>query len=666
MKLVNFLSSFCILLITHFVYSSTFYQLENTCSDNANKYTKQVVIGANHFTPLDICRDFENLIKTEEASLPAATEAQAPCVECPTKEEPKYSLNFGDRSFSMTRAVADYMAHIYIKYFMGTSEKNNESSQQLAKQPEGNSEANVVNDINSTNEEVSADTEVDDTPGQKLIQFCQTQEKSEDIADICFFSGMLRTHHIPMKHYHCNNKNDIDPPEPKNPKEGRPCFTEDYVKMTAQAFNEVADCFNLSTKEKYDFFATFNHESAFNLNAKSGTGARCYGQITFGTYKSMRKYISPNGKKYHSGYHDIYVKAKDRCPNLEEKLVHPKNKEEPKSAPLSCSLTQDPYSCFFYSMYNIKRHILALELNYNEEPSFSDTGKKSIENIEEDFLVDQKLEEEKRFIGHNDIVTVEGVATDSTTGEIISNGTWTLTNDSEAYDIFHERHSYNKDDLTIKKLKLFNPEELKIHFAHTAHNGGHTYAKAKFVNFMENLKTEIASAQNCSTTCNYSTEQKCERNSACDFIITMSVKDNKNNKWSALDAYSSEDVRFKKCDGTKYTCRRIKEECKRNNICDYRQKLFSKKISEKDEENFLLNKQVLQSEFKKYSGRHFGNLEAMEFMAQIDKHMDDLVDTNEITENLNKFRRSMSEEEKSQFIEDVKNQCTFESKQAVQ
>ena len=663
MKPVNFLSSCCILLITHFAYSSTFYQLENTCSDSANKYTKQVVIGANNFTPLDICRDFENLIKTEETSLSAATEAQAPCVECPTKEEPKYSLNFGDRSFSMTRAVADYMAHIYIKYFMDASEKNNESPQQLAKQSEGNSEANVVNDTNSTSEEVFTDTKVDDTPGQKLIQFCQTQEKSEDIADICFFSGMLRSHHIPMKHYDCNNKNDDPPPEPKNAEEGRPCFTEDYVKMTAQAFNEVADCFNLSTKEKYDFFATFNHEAAFNLNAKSETGARCYGQITFGTYNSMRQYISPKyDKDHHSGYHDIYVKAKDRCPNLEEKLVHPKNKEEPESAPLSCSLTQDPYSCFFYSIYNIKMHMFALESNYNEEPSLSDTGKKSIENIEEDFLVDQKLE--KTFIGHNDIVTVEGVATDSTTGEIISNGTWTLTNDSEAYDIFHERHSYNKDDLTIKKLKLFNPEELKTHFVHTAHNGGHTYAKDKFVKFMENLKAEIASVQNCSTTCNYSTEQKCERNSACDFIITMSIKNNKTNEWSVLDAYSSEDVRFKKCDGTKYTCRRINKECEKNNICDYRQRLFNNSLRSNDS---LLTRQELQSEFKKYSSSQFKNSEeAMEFMAKADEHMDALVDTKEITENLNEFRLGMSEEEKSQFIEDVKNQCTFEGKQAVQ
>ena len=202
MKLVNFLSSCCILLTTHFVYSSTFYQSENTCSDSANKYTKQVVIGANNFIPLDVCKNFENLIKTEEASLPAATEAQAPCVECPTKEEPKDSLNFGD-SFSMTGMIASYMAHIYKKHFMDASEKNNEPPQQLAKPSEGNSEANVVNDTSPTNEEVFTDTEVDDTPGQKLIQFCQTQEKSESIADICFFSGMLRSHHIQMKHYHC-------------------------------------------------------------------------------------------------------------------------------------------------------------------------------------------------------------------------------------------------------------------------------------------------------------------------------------------------------------------------------------------------------------------------------------------------------------------------------
>ena len=167
-------------------------------------------------------------------------------------------------------------------------------------------------------------------------------------------------------------------------------------------------------------------------------------------------------KIHHSGYHNIYAKAKDRCPNLEEKLIHPKNKEEPKSAPLSCSLTQDPYSCFFYSMYNIKRHMLALESNYNDEPSLSDTGKIYIENIEEDFFIEQKFK--KKFIGYNDIVTVEGVATDSVTGKIPIDEIWILVNDTDAYNIFHKKLSYNKDNLTVKKLKLFNPTELKKHF----------------------------------------------------------------------------------------------------------------------------------------------------------------------------------------------------------
>ncbi len=664
MKLVNFLSSCCILLTTHFVYSSTFYQSENTCSDSANKYTKQVVIGANNFIPLDVCKNFENLIKTEEASLPAATEAQAPCVECPTKEEPKDSLNFGD-SFSMTGMIASYMAHIYKKHFMDASEKNNEPPQQLAKPSEGNSEANVVNDTSPTNEEVFTDTEVDDTPGQKLIQFCQTQEKSESIADICFFSGMLRSHHIQMKHYHCNNKNDINPPKAKNAKEGRPCFTEDYVKMTAQAFNEVADCFNLSTKEKYDFFATFNHESAFNLNVKSGSGARCYGQITFGTYNSMRQYISPeHDEDHHSGYHNIYAKAKDRCPNLEEKLIHPKNKEEPKSAPLSCSLTQDPYSCFFYSMYNIKRHMLALESNYNDEPSLSDTGKIYIENIEEDFFIEQKFK--KKFIGYNDIVTVEGVATDSVTGKIPIDEIWILVNDTDAYNIFHKKLSYNKDNLTVKKLKLFNPTELKKHFVHTAHNGGHTYVKGRFEQFMVDLKEEIVTAQNCPNTCNYSTEQECEEDSACDFIIEMSVKDNNNNKtnpYSILSAYSSKDTRLEKCDEIQYECRKQNENCEKNNICDYKQKLFNNSLRSNDS---LLTRQELQKEFERYNSKKHGNSQTSTFMVKRNEHINALVDEEQITENLDKFYPNVSEEEKTKFIEDVKNQCSFQNEQAVQ
>ena len=110
------------------------------------------------------------------------------------------------------------------------------------------------------------------------------------IPDICFYAGMLRSTNLNNSYYQC--------PKPSTPanqadssKQNAPCLTEDYLKMTAQAFNETADCFGFTDKEKKDLFATINHESAYMLNIRSNTGAICYGQITNRLFQNLNKFI---------------------------------------------------------------------------------------------------------------------------------------------------------------------------------------------------------------------------------------------------------------------------------------------------------------------------------------------------------------------------------------
>ena len=83
------------------------------------------------------------------------------------------------------------------------------------------------------------------------------------------------------------------------------CRNKDYVQITATAFHEMANCFELSSEDKQSVFALLSHESSFILNAHSQDAdkARCYGAITGGAFKVMNRYIYVRGNNIKDSYH---------------------------------------------------------------------------------------------------------------------------------------------------------------------------------------------------------------------------------------------------------------------------------------------------------------------------------------------------------------------------
>ena len=201
-------------------------------------------------------------------------------------------------------------------------------------------------------------------------------------------------------YYYCDSRDDkktkrkftIENPEGKktaiNPRP--PCLNKDYIMMTYHAFHNMADCFKFSPEEKKSLFTLFNHESHFILNQKSHTGARCYGQLTSVAFTEINKriYVSDQSDRFESS---LYKEFKENCPDLLDRVLIPDKirngitdnswqKGRYKKGPLkghkykgkfdsfddnynqvrtaaqnmSCPLTRDANTCFFYAMYNMK------------------------------------------------------------------------------------------------------------------------------------------------------------------------------------------------------------------------------------------------------------------------------------------------------------------------
>lgn len=201
----------------------------------------------------------------------------------------------------------------------------------------------------------------------------------------CFFAAATRkfsTKGSKRRFYYCES------PENKAPKEAMkvikkgkikyiyprsPCFNEAYISLIANSFHYMAQCFGFNRKERQNLFSLFNHESSFIFNKKSGTGARCIGQITKDTVLTMNKYIYMSNDELLRSYHNIYREALENCPDLnikarlpailseESNPTYSKLKKINKSLRVTCLTTQDPYACFFYSMYNYQVNKILLE-----------------------------------------------------------------------------------------------------------------------------------------------------------------------------------------------------------------------------------------------------------------------------------------------------------------
>ncbi len=287
----------------------------------------------------------------------------------------------------------------------------------------------------------------------------------------------------------------------------RPCLNEDYIKMTAKAFNETANCFGYHRKEdKKQLFALMNHESAFLLNKKpkGNNTARCYGQIKNGIVSDLSSYVRYGIKKYHN----IYKKALKRCPYLESKTVNLNNcqkykkmdnfkrcfKRKNNKNTIKCKTSQDAYSCLFYAIFNMKRN----EVDFKKKLSRTFLSR----TVKQKMKSSKKLQEIARDFKHpvtlNELVTVKGT--------IIKNGKkkqikYVFKDMSEIFNTFNKPNvQYRLEDLTIKKVKLFNQgkgdadQKLKWAFLHLAHNGGTSIIVDHFTKFITDIKSRIANA----------------------------------------------------------------------------------------------------------------------------------------------------------------------------
>ena len=352
-----------------------------------------------------------------------------------------------------------------------------------------------------------------------FLQSCETskykrrmkrREQQLNIPEICFHAGMSRTSNAVSNFYHCENKSQLTPNKVKS--NYRPCLNSNYIKMTAQAFNDMADCFGFSKKEREEIFATFNHESAFNLNARSKDGARCYGQMTFPRFKDLNKYIYFRKEKSRSSwkeYHQIYNEAETKCPYLknvvtpeellnDDKVSDSNLIEHNENPPFTCTLTTNPYTCFFYSMYNIKIHQTKVNQHYDDGPSY--LGNRD--------LSPQIVRDFKLRIERNEMLVIKGKVTTKNGEKKEVN--WTFWSDGELYNtIVTKGYSYDTSELQIQKVTLFNPEELKTYFVHTAHNGGDSIVSDYFVEFLRRLKRRISNGTLCNkdTSCRKYREQ---------------------------------------------------------------------------------------------------------------------------------------------------------------
>ena len=272
----------------------------------------------------------------------------------------------------------------------------------------------------------------------------------------------------------------------------RACLNEDYIELTARAFNETADCFGFNREAKEDIFRLFNHESSFLHNIKSSEGAKCYGQLTGIAIKEINTQIYFRDMKEPHPYSHIYEDVIKKCPNLKSKVLNTeltKTREELggksydrleeilKKTPISCKLTQDPYACLFYAFYNIRLNILAIGDLLNSPSSYPLENQGISQILIEQFHLPIKLNEML-------VVTANHLER-----------TLVFKDDKEVAPFLKKPRKENLDSFNAQKVPLFaNEKEVLEIFSHWAYNGGISivtdtdYMKG----FIEGIKLSVA------------------------------------------------------------------------------------------------------------------------------------------------------------------------------
>ena len=267
----------------------------------------------------------------------------------------------------------------------------------------------------------------------------------------------------------------------------RACLNKDYIYLTARAFNKTAECFGFDKSEKENIFKLLNHESAFLHNIKSPTGAKCYGQLTTVNITEINKqiYFSDTASPFPYSY--IFNEVIEKCPGLQNAVLNPKiygpiakgNKsmetfnELISQVPISCKLTQNPYSCLFYAFYNIKKNSADIDIQFKKDTTF----------FNKTYSVPQEFKD--RFLLPISLNSMVGVTNTGGRDMIF----W---DDSE---IWSDLRNYSPESLhNIRKLPLFeNEKEVKDLFNLWTYNGGISISKKYMTKFIRQLKLSIAS-----------------------------------------------------------------------------------------------------------------------------------------------------------------------------
>ena len=249
-------------------------------------------------------------------------------------------------------------------------------------------------------------------PETSSYQYCHSSKSYETCKSMTFKNKNLEEEI-------CNPN---QPPNKSNIRNRPPCLDDRYIDLTAKTFNKVADCFDLTNKkDKERLFSLFHHESRFLLNKieeppcdkncrvkqngeekcnmdcqrkKIASGdvkstARCFGQLHNKAIETLNQYINfPNVSEFREyKYPQIYESAEEKCPFLKKSLIPsylslrgaalgPTNtfsqKHKEYKEDMICKTSQDPYSCLFYSIYNIKVNLQSIS-NILENSSDTNT-----------------------------------------------------------------------------------------------------------------------------------------------------------------------------------------------------------------------------------------------------------------------------------------------------
>ena len=329
--------------------------------------------------------------------------------------------------------------------------------------------------------------------------------KPTTIHPICFYASALRSNQKKegkTNYYHCsegsnpkgNNSRTFKIYSPVKNKElhlypRRACLSKDYIDMTANSFNYMASCLGFSSKtDKRQLFALYNHESQFILNNRSSTGARCYGQLTSALINTIDKSVFKY-KLSENIYAQIFNEAVNKCPDLNQKVIYDKTcRKNIKTTHKcnTCRVTQDPHTCFFYSMMYIRKNKKTLRkiLLSNDRPMPKNA--KISDEIKKQFQMPIK---------RNEIVYMKGtVKTKSGKTKEVD---LILKDDHEAYDTLNGIDLKNSS-VKVKKVNLYKPDsDLEWYILHSAYNGGDSVIYIHLQTFLSQVKGAISSNKTC-------------------------------------------------------------------------------------------------------------------------------------------------------------------------